>query len=946
MNRMLATSHVLNLGYIEEMHAAYRRDHNSVSAEWREYFQTRGNGGEGSESGPATIPRQPRSIFNPPDLASQSPATFPAAEAGVWQDRLNQLITAYRMRGHIIAQVHPIGSPPPVPAELDPSFYGFTESDLDKAFPTESLPVPGPPTLRQILDVLRNTYCRSIGVQYMHIDDLSIRRWLRERMEATQNHIALARDIQVRILSRLTDAVIFEEFVRKKFLGAKTFSLEGCESLIPLLDLAIEKAGEQGVKEIVMGMAHRGRLNVLANIIGKSPRQIFREFEDADPELYARGGDVKYHLGYSNDWTTPAGQRIHLSLAFNPSHLEFVNPVALGRVRAKQDRAGDHDRATCMALLIHGDAAFAGQGVVQETLNLSQLAAYTTGGTLHVIVNNQIGFTTPPSEARSCLYATDIARLLQVPIFHVNGENPEAVAQCLHVAMDFRKQFKRDVFIDMYGYRKFGHNETDEPSFTQPVLYKAIAKRQPVREAYLEHLLKLGEVTREEADEIAKQRHEHLEQELDEARSESYEVPGEKLRGIWARSHFHGGGESTAVEVETAVDKSRLSELLLKLTDLPEDFTPHPKLARAREAWRKMAAGAEPLDWAAAETLAYATLATQGVRVRLSGQDSRRGTFSHRHAVMHDYHGHGTYTPLQHLADDQAPVEIFNSPLSEAGVLGFDYGFSLEYPDGLVIWEAQFGDFVNAAQVIIDQFIASAEVKWRRWSGLVMLLPHGLEGMGPEHSSARVERFLELCAGDNLQVVYPTTPAQFFHLLRRQALRLWRKPLVVLTPKSLLRLQEARSSLDELATGQFQRVIPDARSGTESQLRPPDVSRVLLSGGKVFYELSARREKEKRGDVAIIRLEQFYPLKTGVLETALEKFPSGTPVVWVQEEPANMGAWPYLHLRFGAKLFERFPFSAVARPESASPASGSAAAHKLGQEQILAAAFGEVKAKS
>jgi len=927
-------SHVLNLGYIEELHAAYRRDRNSVSPEWRKYFQTHGNGEAWPESATGVTPPRARGTFTPPDVSQPEQAGLPADEAGTWQDRLHQLITAYRMRGHIIAQVHPIGSLPPVPAELDPSFYGFTEGDFDKTFPTEAIPLPGPLTLRQILEVLRNTYCRSIGVQYMHIDDISIRRWLRERMETTQNHIALSRDIQVRILSRLTDAVIFEEFVRKKFLGAKTFSLEGCESLIPLLDLAIEKAGDQGVKEIVLGMAHRGRLNVLANIIGKSPRQIFREFEDADPELYASGGDVKYHLGYSNDWTTAAGQRIHLSLSFNPSHLEFVNPVALGRVRAKQDRMGDHERATCMALLIHGDAAFAGEGIVQETLNLSQLAGYTTGGALHVVVNNQIGFTTPTSEARSCLYATDVARMLQVPVFHVNGEDPEAVAQCLHVAIDFRKRFKRDVFIDMYGYRKFGHNETDEPSFTQPMLYKAIAKRQPVREGYLEHLLTLGEVTREEADEIARQRHEHLEQELNEARSESYEAPGEKLRGIWGRGHFHGGDESNAAEVETAVDKSRLSDLLFKLTDLPEEFTPHPKLERAREVWRKMAEGAEPLDWAAAETLACATLATQGVRVRLSGQDSRRGTFSHRHAVMHDFYGNGTYTPLQHLASDQAPVEIFNSPLSEAGVLGFDYGFSLEYPDGLVIWEAQFGDFVNAAQVIIDQFIASAEAKWRRLSGIVLLLPHGFEGMGPEHSSARVERFLELCAGDNIQVAYPTTPAQFFHLLRRQALRLWRKPLVVLTPKSLLRLHEARSSLDELAAGQFQRVIPDAQEITKP-------SRVLLCSGKIFYELVARREKEQRTDIAIIRLEQFYPLKTGLLEKALETFPPGTPAIWLQEEPMNMGAWPYLHLRFGEKLFARFPLSVVARPESASPASGSHAAHKLMQERILSEAFGE-----
>jgi 2-oxoglutarate dehydrogenase E1 component len=918
-------AHVMNLGYIEELHAAYCRDRNSVPPEWQEIFSR----GENGEKWPAEMPlAPPRSIFNP-----RGPAAAGSSDAQQ-QDRINQLIRAYRMRGHLIAQVHPIGATPPSPPELDPSFYGFTESDLHKTFSSEILRRQEPLTLQQILDLLRNTYCRSIGVQFMHIDDLSIRRWLEERMEANQNHIALSRETQLRILSRLTDAVIFEEFIRKKFLGAKSFSLEGCESLIPLLDLAIQIAGEQGVKEIVLGMAHRGRLNVLANILGKNPRQIFREFEDTDPALTRGHGDVKYHLGYSNDWTTAAGQHIHLSLCFNPSHLEFVNPVALGRVRAKQDRVGDHERATCMAMLIHGDAAFAGEGVVQETLNLSQLAGYTVGGTLHVVVNNQIGFTTSPADGRSCIYATDLARMLQVPIFHVNGEDPEAVAQALHVAMDFRKKFKRDVFIDMYGYRKLGHNETDEPSFTQPMLYKAIAKRQPVREAYLEHLLALGGVTREEAEKIAAQRRAHLEQELNQARSEDYKSPGEKPRGIWARSQFHGGEESGAKEVETAVEKSRLSDLLRKLAEWPQNFSPHPKLERLRDTWRKMADGAEPLDWAAAETLAYATLAKQGVRIRLSGQDSRRGTFSHRHAVLHDFYGHGTFTPLQHLAPDQAPVEIFNSPLSEAGVLGFDYGFSLDYPDGLVLWEAQFGDFVNAAQVIIDQFIASAEEKWRRLSGIVLLLPHGFEGQGPEHSSARLERFLQLCAQDNIQVAYPTTPAQFFHLLRRQALRLWRKPLVVMTPKSLLRLPAARSSLDELASGKFQRMISEARDSNA-------VKRVLLCSGKIFYELADHCAKHKRDDIGILRVEQLYPLNMQLLEETLKKISHGTPVVWTQEEPLNMGAWPFLRLRFGDTLFGKYPLSVVARAEAASPASGSHTAHKREQECILAMAFGE-----
>jgi 2-oxoglutarate dehydrogenase E1 component len=892
--------HVLNLGYIEEMQAAYRRDHRSVAPQWQEYFRAQ------------------------PD---------PPPGIGLRQDRLNQLIEAYRVRGHLSARVDPLGAPPPVPAELEPTSYGFSTADLDELFSCQALHQPRPLILRQILELLRDTYCRSIGVQYMHIDDPAVRRWLQERMEGSQNRFRLSRETQVRILSRLTDAAIFEEFVRKKFLGAKTFSLEGCESLIALLDLAIEKAGEQGVKEIVLAMAHRGRLNVLANLMGKDPRLIFREFEDTFPEPYEYRGDVKYHLGYSSDWTTAGARRVHLSLCFNPSHLEFVNPVALGRVRAKQDRIRDAQRESAMALLIHGDAAFAGQGIAQETLNLSQLAAYQTGGTLHVIVNNQIGFTTPPSEGRSSHYATDVARLLQVPLFHVNGEDPEAVAQCLRVAMDFRQQFKRDVFIDMYGYRKLGHNETDEPGFTQPVLCRAIAERKPVREGYLEHLLALKELSREDADQIAAQRRACLEKELSEARANSHPAPEKSLRGIWARSRFHGGPEDTADEVDTGVGQERLSATLRQLVILPEGFTPHPKLARLRQGWERMAAEEEPVDWAAAEALAFGTLALEGVRVRLSGQDSCRGTFSQRHAVLHDYHGHGTFIPLQHLDPGQATVEIFNSPLSEAGVLGFEYGFSLDSPDALVLWEAQFGDFANAAQVILDQFVTSAEEKWRRLSGLVLLLPHGFEGMGPEHSSARLERFLQLCAQDNLQVAQPTTPAQYFHLLRRQALRAWRKPLVILTPKSLLRLAQARSPLQELADGQFQRVLPDS-----AQFR--DARRLLLCGGKIFYELLERREALGRTDTAIVRLEQYYPLPMRLLEEVLTGYASARAAVWVQEEPVNMGAWPFLGLRLGRRLFDRWPFSVVGRAESSSPAAGSANTHRLEQERILEAALG------
>ncbi len=928
MKRLLSEPSPCNLAYIESLHEAYRLDRESVPPEWRSYFES-GRNGDAWPRRPATESSfRPASIFNPP------PDRGPGAQDPSDQERLNRLVRAYRVRGHTIAQVHPIGAQPDSPPELDPSFFGFTHEDLQRVFTCETLCWPGPLTLGQILQRLRRTYCRSIGVQYMHIDDLAERRWLQERIEGEQNRIALSREMQMRILTRLTDATIFEEFLRKKFLGAKTFSLEGCESLIPLLDLAIEKAGGQGVKEIVMGMAHRGRLNVLANIIGKRPRQMFHEFADSEPEQHLGSGDVKYHLGYSHDWTTGAGQRVHLSLCFNPSHLEYVNPVVLGRVRAKQDRVGDRAGATCLALLIHGDAAFAGEGIVQETLNLSQLAGYKVGGALHIIVNNQIGFTTPPSEGRSCFYATDVARMLQIPIFHVNGEDPEAVAQCVHLAMDFRKQFSRDVIIDMHGYRRLGHNEADEPSFTHPALYQAIKQRKSVRDGYLEHLLKLKGITAEEADAISEQRQKQLETELAEARDDKYQSPGEKLHGIWARSKFYGGPESGAQEVKSAVAGEWLRALLVKLTELPANFTPHPKIVRLLEARREMAEGKHPLDWSAGEALALATLATEGVRIRLSGQDSRRGTFSHRHAVLHDYEGKGTHTPLQHLAADQAPVDIINSPLSENGVLGFDYGYSLDCPDGLTLWEAQFGDFANAAQVIIDQFITSAEDKWRRLSGLVLLLPHGFEGMGPEHSSARLERFLNLCARDNIQVAYPTTPAQFFHLLRRQALRLWRKPLVVMTPKSLLRLPEASSSLEELAASEFHPVIPDLS-------RSPKIpTRILLCTGKIYFELDKARVERKRDEVAIVRLEQLYPLNTTLLESALKDYPLETPVIWAQEEPENMGAWRFLRARLGDRLFGRHPFTVVSRPESPSPATGSANAHRLEQARLIDAAFG------
>jgi 2-oxoglutarate dehydrogenase E1 component len=920
----------VSLEFVESLYAEFLRDPAAVPPDWRNYFQTLSDG-NGSKSQSLTPSFKPWSIFNPP--AAGNGTGGEEATTAVLQERIDQLIRNYRVRGHMAAQLDPLGIPRATPPELNLDFYELTEADMNRRFACEAMCGGATLTLREILERLRNTYCRSIGVQFMHIDDIFVRHWLQERMESTGNRISLTHEEQIRILTRLTDAVIFEQFIRKKFIGAKSFSLEGAESLIPLLDLAIERAGEQGIEEIVLGMAHRGRLNVLANVMGKSPRQIFREFADLDPDLYVGGrGDVKYHLGYSSDWITQSGRKTHLSLCFNPSHLEFVNPVALGRMRAKQDRVLDTVRQRGMVILIHGDAAFAGQGIIQETLNLSQLDAYRVGGTLHIVINNQIGFTTSPDQIKSSTYATDVAKMLQIPIFHVNGEDPEAVAQVVRLAMDFRREFSRDVVIDMWCYRRLGHNEGDEPLFTQPLLYRAIKQRKSVREGYLDHLLKLQGVTSAEADEIAVSRSENLERELSQATSDTYAAPSESPRGIWAG--YIGGPERDVEEIDTSVDRDRLVELLEMQTNLPDDFHPHPKIESGLRLRRQMAHGERPLDWAAGEALAFATLATEGMRVRLSGQDTERGTFSHRHAVLHDIEDGRVYMPYQNLAPDQAPVEIYNSPLSETGVLGFEYGYSLDTPDGLIAWEAQFGDFWNVAQTIVDQFIAAAEDKWRRLSGITLLLPHGMEGQGPEHSSARLERFLVLAADDNIQIVQPTTPAQLFHCLRRQVLRRWRKPLVIMTPKSLLRHPRVVSKLDDFATGRFERILPDANltSGQE-------INRVLMCSGKIYYDLDRERERLGRKDVAILRLEQFYPLADETLEAALRSYRDGTDLYWVQEEPENMGAWRFLKVRFGDAVLARLPFKGISRPASASPASGSQSSHRKEQEQLIASAF-------
>jgi len=967
MSDAASSPNAMSLPFVEALYADFLRDPNSVSPEWRRHFEalrdangfserpqlepsfpkrtlygtTGARGRNGSSVNPLLFPE--RELDGEPLVARTPPATTSRSANGgrvagvegladIAGPGAFSLIQTYRARGHQAAAIDPLGGAHSAPADLDPSFHGFTSADLDRPVDVEFAGVRGG-TLRDLMQRLRATYCGPIGWQYRHIHDPAILGWMQDQIEQPRHHHELSKEERRRVLERLTAAAVFEDFIQKKYIGSKSFSVEGCESLIPLLDAAIEMADRGGMSELVIGMAHRGRLNVLSNVMGKPARDIFREFDDADPELWTGRGDVKYHLGYSSDRDLPSGRRIHFSLCFNPSHLEFVNPVALGRMRAKQDRVGDEKRERGAVILIHGDAAFAGEGVVQETLNLSQLAAYHTGGTLHVIVDNQIGFTTLPEEGRSSPYASDVARLLQSPIFHVNGEEPEAVVRAVRIAMEFRRVFRRDVVIDLYGYRRHGHNEGDEPAFTQPLLYKTIAARKPVHVLYGERLVAEGVVTTEDVEAMARRVRDALEIELKAARETKAATPSEAgaEAGVW--KGYRGGPDADAPEVETGVPREKLARYLETTARLPEGFHAHPKIERALELRRQMARGEKALDWAAAEAAAFASLVDQGFRVRLTGQDTERGTFSHRHAVLHDVENGKTHTALQHIASGQAAFEIANSPLAESAPLGFEYGYSLEWPDGLVAWEAQFGDFMNVAQTVIDQFLVSGEVKWRRLSGLTLLLPHGFEGMGSEHSSARMERFLQLAARDNIQVAYPSTPAQIFHLLRRQVVRGWRKPLIVMTPKSLLRNPEAVSPLEELATGTFQRLMGDA------EIAPAKAKQVLFCAGKIYYELAAARKGRGRGDTALLRVEQLYPLADASLEALLSAYKPGTPVTWVQEEPQNMGAWPYLRARFGATLLGRHPFSVVSRPESATPASGAASSHKMEQERLLASAF-------
>ena len=951
----------INAGYVEELHSLWLRAPQSVAANWREFFEGNGgpeqngaappqagangvngaaahgaNGTNGSANGngATALAREKNGSVGDTHAAPASARNGAAAlalatetileTAGV-QGRVFQLINAYRVRGHLFANLDPLGQAPPLGAELRLETYGLSEADLDTVFPNVGIAgLPERATLRQIVSYLTETYCSSIGVEFTHIDDSAMREWLQNAMESTRNRVNLDENEVLRVLTKLTDAEIFEQFIHKNYVGAKRFSSEGAESLIPLLELLIDYAGGHEVDEIVLGMAHRGRLNVLVNVLGKNAREVFAAFDDKHPDRFMGGGDVKYHLGYSSDRVTTSGHKVHLSLAFNPSHLEWVNPVVEGRVRAKQLRG----ERNVMPLLIHGDAAFMGQGVVPETLNLAGLEGYETKGTVHLVVNNQIGFTTLPEDSRSTRYCTDITRMMRVPVFHVNGEDPEAVIQVTRLAMEFRERYAKDVVIDMYCYRRYGHNEGDEPRFTQPVMYALIDQKPTVRQVYVKRLVDSGRIRPEQAEQITLDRKASLERALEEARSGDYHQPPDALQGVW--QGFKGGPDTAVPEVPTAVKREILLEDLQRMSKVPEGFHANSKVLKIIEQRYERAVTKQPVDWATGEHLAFATLIQDGKHVRLSGQDARRGTFSHRHAVLFDTKTGARYTPLSSL---KAPgqFEVWDSPLSEAGVLGFEYGYSLDTPEGLTIWEAQFGDFLNTAQVIVDQFVSSAEDKWLRLSGLVMLLPHGYEGQGPEHSSARVERFLQLAAEDNMQVCNLTTPAQFFHVLRRQMLRPWRKPLVVFTPKALLRHPLAVSPLEEFTDGSFQRVIP-------SKADPAKVKKILLCSGKVYYDLVEGRKARSRDDVAIVRLEQLYPL-SGAISSALAPYKDGTPLVWVQEEPRNMGGWYFIHARLREVIGDRLPLSYVARAESASPATGSNASHQLEQKMLIEAAF-------
>ena len=931
---MANQSYLYNASFIDDLYEAYLADPSQVSEDWRAYFAKLQQEQPVSTPEIPHLPIQERFTDYRPNYATGAIDATALQAFAKKQAAVLRLITAYRYRGHQQAHLDPLLlQERPAVEDLSPEYYGLTPEDMSTVFDTGSLYGMTDAKLSEIIARLKTIYCGNVGAEYMHITETEQKRWLQERFEGTLGKPNFDEDTKKRILGQLTAAQGLEDFLHTQYVGQKRFSLEGGESLIPALDEIIQQSGGLGVHEVVLGMAHRGRLNVLVNIFGKRPKDLFSEFEGkVGNENIA--GDVKYHQGFSSDVQTPGGT-VHLALAFNPSHLEIVNPVIEGSVRARQERRGDKKRNEVLPLLIHGDAAFAGQGVIMETFNLAHTRGYTTGGTVHIVINNQIGFTTSdPLDSRSTLYCTDVAKMVQAPIFHVNGDDPEAVVYVTKMALDFRMKFNKDVVIDLVCYRRHGHNEADEPAATQPVMYQKISKQVKTQKLYAQLLAKEGIIAADQGEALLQEYRTDLKTKEVVSRpvtsDPKYSVNWKPYLG----THWTAAGDTT-------ISKEKLQELAEKLTLIPEGFVLNRSVEKIIQARRQMAKGEAPFDWGAAETLAYATLVETGTPVRLSGQDCGRGTFAHRHAVLHHANSGETYLPLQHIKPDQAHYLVINSTLSEEAVLGFEFGYSSSDPETLVIWEGQFGDFANGAQVVIDQFISSSETKWQRYSGLVMLLPHGYDGQGPEHSSARLERYLQLCAEDNMQVCVPSTPAQCFHMLRRQIVRPMRKPLIVMSPKSLLRHKRAVSTIDEFTTQGFQTVIDEI----DTNIRPENVKRVLFCSGKVYYDLVEAREANNITDIAIVRLEQLYPYPKEAMAQVLARYPNATSRVWVQEEPRNQGAWWFMRAHMDVNISSSgIKLEYAGRPASASPAAGYLKIHRKQLEEFLADALQLTKA--
>ena len=924
-----------NADYVESLYDTWLADASSVPAEWSKYFETF----KGRESGDVShVPAIARiEVAQKQRHVGNGIAAAPVSdEHARKQAGVLRLLTAYRSRGHLAADLDPLGLTEKMSApDLGLAFHGLSDADLDTEFDTGNYAGGGQRLkLRELLSRLQKTYASTIGAEFMHISNHEQRHWIYSRLEQAAGKSTLDKAGKQRVLDGLTAAEGLERYLHTKYVGQKRFSLEGGDSMIPMIDDVVRAAGDNGIKELVIGMAHRGRLNMLVNILGKPPKTLFDEFEGKfeHPDDPAHSGDVKYHMGFSADVKTPKGA-VHVALAFNPSHLEIVNPVVTGSVHARQTRRHDTLHTQSMAVVIHGDAALAGQGVNMELFNMSQARGFKIGGSMHIVINNQVGFTTSnPQDARSTMYCTDLAKMVNAPVLHVNGDDPEAVIAVTRLAYDFRKQFRKDVVIDLVCYRRHGHNEADEPAATQPVMYQVIRKLPTTRDLYQQQLVKEGVLAEGEAQKQFETYRNRLE--AGEPMADLNPSPVRDSEIDWTRFL----GNKLATPVDTTVPKQKLLDLAAKILDLPKDITLQARVAKIYDDRRKMAAGEQPGDWGFAENLAYATLIDAGHNLRLVGQDSGRGTFFHRHAVLHDQKDGHTYMPLATIRDG-ADVEVIDSLLSEEAVMAFEYGHATTDPDTLHIWEAQFGDFANGAQVVIDQFISSGESKWNRLCGLSLFLPHGYEGQGPEHSSARLERFLQMCALENMQVCVPTTPAQDFHMIRRQMLRPVRKPLIVMTPKSLLRHKLAVSTLDELANGSFQLVI-----GEHRELPAKKVKRVVLCSGKVYYDLLEEADKRNLTDVAIVRVEQLYPFPRTEVTVELDKYPSVKEVIWCQEEPMNQGAWFQIRHHLQACIGSKQSLSYAGRARSPAPAAGHLNTHVAEQaalvEQALVAAVG------